>query len=62
MDDHTVARNCGRDLNGTRYINEVLQPYKTFPFMQGLPGAVFQQDKCTSTCRQDCQIPILTRS
>ncbi|GFV30734.1 transposable element Tc1 transposase [Trichonephila clavipes] len=30
------------NLNSTRYINEVLQPQAT-PFLQGLPGAVFQQ-------------------
>ena len=31
------------NLNSTRYINEVLQP-QAIPFLQGLPGAVFQQD------------------
>ncbi|GFW53396.1 transposable element Tcb1 transposase [Trichonephila clavipes] len=31
------------NLNSTRYINEVLQP-QDIPFLQGLPGAVFQQD------------------
>lgn len=31
------------NLNSTRYINEVLQP-QVIPFLQGLPGAVFQQD------------------
>ncbi|GFV69990.1 transposable element Tc1 transposase [Trichonephila clavipes] len=31
------------NLNSTRYINEVLEP-KAIPFLQGLPGAVFQQD------------------
>ncbi|GFS79298.1 transposable element Tc1 transposase [Trichonephila clavipes] len=31
------------NLNCTRYINEVLQP-RAIPFLQGLPGAVFQQD------------------
>ncbi|GFV02623.1 transposable element Tcb2 transposase [Trichonephila clavipes] len=30
------------NLNSTRYINEVLQP-QAIPFLQGLPGAVFQQ-------------------
>ncbi|GFY03246.1 transposable element Tcb1 transposase [Trichonephila clavipes] len=31
------------NLNSTRYINEVLQS-QDIPFLQGLPGAVFQQD------------------
>ncbi|GFX13744.1 transposable element Tcb2 transposase [Trichonephila clavipes] len=31
------------NLNSTRYINEVLQP-QAIPFLQGLPGAEFQQD------------------
>ncbi|GFW09903.1 transposable element Tc1 transposase [Trichonephila clavipes] len=31
------------NLNSTRYINEVLQS-QAIPFLQGLPGAVFQQD------------------
>ncbi|GFS51491.1 transposable element Tcb2 transposase [Trichonephila clavipes] len=31
------------NLNSTRYINEVLQP-RAIPFLQELPGAVFQQD------------------
>ncbi|GFU89637.1 transposable element Tc1 transposase [Trichonephila clavipes] len=31
------------NLNSTRYINEVLQP-QDIPFLQGFPGAVFQQD------------------
>ncbi|GFT80417.1 transposable element Tc1 transposase [Trichonephila clavipes] len=31
------------NLNSTRYINEVLQP-RAIPFLQGLPGAVFQHD------------------
>ncbi|GFU27996.1 transposable element Tc1 transposase [Trichonephila clavipes] len=31
------------NLNSTQYINEVLQP-QAIPFLQGLPGAVFQQD------------------
>ncbi|GFX48442.1 transposable element Tc1 transposase [Trichonephila clavipes] len=31
------------NLNSTRYVNEVLQP-QDIPFLQGLPGAVFQQD------------------
>ncbi|GFV92769.1 transposable element Tc1 transposase [Trichonephila clavipes] len=31
------------NLNSTRYISEVLQP-QAIPFLQGLPGAVFQQD------------------
>ncbi|GFT60534.1 transposable element Tc1 transposase [Trichonephila clavipes] len=31
------------NLNSTRYINEVLQP-QAIPFLQGFPGAVFQQD------------------
>ncbi|GFW02310.1 transposable element Tcb1 transposase [Trichonephila clavipes] len=31
------------NLNSTRYINEVLQP-QAIPFLQGLPGAVFQQN------------------
>ncbi|GFY04972.1 transposable element Tc1 transposase [Trichonephila clavipes] len=31
------------NLNSTRYINEVVQP-QAIPFLQGLPGAVFQQD------------------
>ncbi|GFW68679.1 transposable element Tcb1 transposase [Trichonephila clavipes] len=31
------------NFNSTRYINEVLQP-QAIPFLQGLPGAVFQQD------------------
>ncbi|GFW83604.1 transposable element Tcb1 transposase [Trichonephila clavipes] len=31
------------NLNSTRYIEEVLQP-QAIPFLQGLPGAVFQQD------------------
>ncbi|GFU01082.1 transposable element Tcb1 transposase [Trichonephila clavipes] len=31
------------NLNSTRYIKEVLQP-QAIPFLQGLPGAVFQQD------------------
>ncbi|GFW22668.1 transposable element Tcb1 transposase [Trichonephila clavipes] len=31
------------NLNSTRYINEVLQP-QAIPFLQGLPGAIFQQD------------------
>ncbi|GFT25231.1 transposable element Tc1 transposase [Trichonephila clavipes] len=34
-------------LNSTRYINEVLQP-QAIPFLQGLPGAVFQQDNARS--------------
>ncbi|GFT92600.1 transposable element Tc1 transposase [Trichonephila clavipes] len=31
------------NLNSTRYINEILQP-QAIPFLQGLPGTVFQQD------------------
>ncbi|GFX45807.1 transposable element Tc1 transposase [Trichonephila clavipes] len=31
------------NLNSTQYINKVLQP-QAIPFLQGLPGAVFQQD------------------
>ncbi|GFU54219.1 transposable element Tcb2 transposase [Trichonephila clavipes] len=31
------------NLNNTRYIHEVLQP-QAIPFLQGLPGGVFQQD------------------
>ncbi|GFT38050.1 transposable element Tc1 transposase [Trichonephila clavipes] len=31
------------NLNSTRYLNEVLQT-QAIPFLQGLPGAVFQQD------------------
>ncbi|GFW50944.1 transposable element Tcb1 transposase [Trichonephila clavipes] len=31
------------NINSTRYINEVLQP-QAIPFLQGLPGALFQQD------------------
>ncbi|GFX35075.1 transposable element Tcb1 transposase [Trichonephila clavipes] len=31
------------NLNSTGYINEVLQP-QAIPFLQGFPGAVFQQD------------------
>ncbi|GFX27839.1 transposable element Tc1 transposase [Trichonephila clavipes] len=37
-----LLRNMG-NLNSTRYFNEVLQP-QAIPFLQGLPGAVFQQD------------------
>ncbi|GFW90452.1 transposable element Tcb1 transposase [Trichonephila clavipes] len=31
------------NLNSTQYINDVLQP-QALPFLQGMPGAVFQQD------------------
>ncbi|GFU10479.1 hypothetical protein TNCV_955151 [Trichonephila clavipes] len=31
------------NLNGNRYVHEVLQP-EVVPFLQGIHGAVFQQD------------------
>ncbi|GFX21209.1 transposable element Tc1 transposase [Trichonephila clavipes] len=41
-DSSTIMR-VSKHLNSTRYINEVLQS-QAIPFLQRLPGAVFQQD------------------
>ncbi|GFV36574.1 transposable element Tc1 transposase [Trichonephila clavipes] len=51
VDEHPELAYHGRsqflrivgNLNSTRYINEVLQP-QDIPFLQGLSGAVFQQN------------------
>ncbi|GFU43747.1 transposable element Tc1 transposase [Trichonephila clavipes] len=49
------------NLNSTRYINEVLQP-QAIPFLQGLPGTIFQQDIMPVHMSPRVSNPILIRS
>ncbi|GFX95856.1 uncharacterized protein TNCV_2084361 [Trichonephila clavipes] len=40
------------NLTGHRYVDDILRPH-VGPFLNGLPGAIFQQDNATSRVSQD---------
>ena len=47
MGDDRICYEIIVILNSSKYVREVLQP-EIVPFLQGIPGAVFQQDDARS--------------
>ncbi|GFV35531.1 transposable element Tcb1 transposase [Trichonephila clavipes] len=49
-------------MTAQRYVHDILQPH-VLPFMQWLPGAIFQQDNArphTARVSQDCLLTVTT--